>query len=58
MIKQLSGQNSGTILVTMPKFEERKDIQVVDNKMVGDTGFESVTSTVCKRHKKKGKRKL
>ncbi|MFC2160850.1 hypothetical protein ACFLRX_04280 [Acidobacteriota bacterium] len=24
-------------------------------KMVGDTGFEPVTSTVCKRHKKKGK---
>ena len=32
--------------------------QVVDNKMVGDTGFEPVTSTVCKRHKKKGRRKL
>jgi len=26
--------------------------------MVGDTGFEPVTSTVCKRHKKKGKQKI
>jgi hypothetical protein len=25
--------------------------------MVGDTGFEPVTSTVCKRHKKKGRGK-
>jgi hypothetical protein len=32
--------------------------QVVDNKVVGDTGFEPVTSTVCKKYKKKGKRKL
>jgi len=26
--------------------------QVVENKVVGDTGFEPATSTVCKRHKK------
>jgi hypothetical protein len=26
--------------------------QVIDKKVVGDTGFEPVTSTVCKRHKK------
>jgi hypothetical protein len=26
-------------------------MQVVDNKMVGDTGFEPVTSTMCKKHK-------
>jgi hypothetical protein len=32
--------------------------EVVEKKMVGDTGFEPVTSTVCKKHKKKGKRKL
>jgi len=25
--------------------------------MVGDTGFEPVTSTVCEKHKKKGKRR-
>ncbi len=31
--------------------------QVVDNKMVGDTGFEPATSTVCKKHKKTKKRK-
>jgi len=27
--------------------------QVIEKKMVGDTGFEPVTSTVCKKHKKK-----
>jgi hypothetical protein len=32
--------------------------QVLRRKVVGDTGFEPVTSTVCKSHKKKGKRKL
>jgi hypothetical protein len=26
--------------------------------MVGDTGFEPVTSTVCKRHKKRAGRRL
>jgi hypothetical protein len=26
---------------------------VVEKKVVGDTGFEPVTSTVCKRHKKR-----
>jgi len=26
--------------------------------MVGDAGFEPATSTVCKRHKKKGKMKI
>jgi hypothetical protein len=28
-------------------------VQVVEKKVVGDTGFEPVTSTVCKKHKKK-----
>jgi hypothetical protein len=31
--------------------------QVVKNKGVGDAGFEPVTSTVCKTHKKRKKRK-
>jgi hypothetical protein len=31
---------------------------VPGKKMVGDTGFEPVTSTVCKRHKKKRNRKI
>jgi len=31
---------------------------VVEKKVVGDTGIEFVTSPVCKRHKKKGKRKI
>jgi hypothetical protein len=29
-------------------------VQVVEKKMVGDTGFVPVTSTVRKRHEKKG----
>ncbi len=33
-------------------------MQVVEKKVVGDTGFEPVTSTVCKKHKKKGKRDI
>jgi hypothetical protein len=45
-------------LGTPSGFGEPEMTQVVDNKMVGDTGFEPVTSTVCKRHKKKGKRKI
>jgi len=34
---------------------EKGITQDIENKVVGDTGFEPVTSTVCKRHKKKGK---
>jgi hypothetical protein len=34
------------------------DREVIEKKVVGDTGFEPVTSTVCKKHKKKGKRKI
>jgi len=33
----------------------RKGWEIVDNKMVGDRGFEPGTFTVCKRHKKKKK---
>jgi hypothetical protein len=36
----------------------KKNSYVVDKIMVGDTGFEPVTSTVCKKHKKKGKRDI
>jgi len=35
----------------------RRIAEVVENKVVGDTGFEPVTSTVCKRHKKKKRAK-
>ena len=34
------------------------DWEVIEKKVVGDTGFEPVTSTVCKRLKKRGKRKI
>ena len=58
MVSQLSDLNLGTILVTMPKSEQGKNTQVIDNEVVGDTGFEPVTSTVCKRQTKKAKREL
>ena len=32
--------------------------QVVDNEGMGDTGFEPVTSAVCKKHKKRGAGKI
>jgi len=38
--------------------EGSENPQVIEKKMVGDTGFEPATSTVCKRHKKKGKQKI
>jgi len=34
------------------------DWEVIEKKVVGDTGFEPMTSTVCKRHKKKRKRDI
>jgi hypothetical protein len=44
----LPGPNLGTT-----SFLESSEItQVIEKKVVGDTGFEPVTSTVCKRHKK------
>ncbi len=47
------------ILLGTPAFLPDKGIMpVVDNKMVGDTGFEPLTSTVCKKHKKKWKEKI
>ncbi len=50
--------NIVTVLVTPDDFLAPEITQVVEKKVVGDTGFEPVTSTVCKRHKKKGKRKI
>ena len=48
VICMLPGPNLGTT-----SFLESSEItQVIEKKVVGDTGFEPVTSTVCKRHKK------
>jgi hypothetical protein len=54
----LKTEKLGTILDTTAILPGKGITQVVDNKVVGDTGFEPVTSTVCKRHKKRGKRKI
>jgi site-specific recombinase XerD len=46
VVRQLPGPNLGTILDTKAILPGRAMAQVVDNKVVGDTGFEPVTSTV------------
>jgi hypothetical protein len=57
VVSMLPSPNMVTVLVTPAVLPGKGITQVVDNKMVGDTGFEPVTSTVCKRHRKKGKEK-
>ncbi len=42
----LPGPNLGTVLGTPHVLEGDQIAQVIENKMVGDTGFEPVTSTV------------
>jgi integrase len=46
IVGQLPPQKMGTILGTPVVLPGRGIVQVVDNKVVGDTGFEPVTSTV------------
>ena len=58
VLSMLPFPNMVTVLVTPSVLSGKGITQVVDNKVVGDTGFEPVTFTVCKKHKKKGKRKL
>jgi hypothetical protein len=58
VVSLLQSPNVGIVLGRPTILPGRGITQVVDNKMVGDTGFEPVTSTVCKRHRKKGKRKI
>ena len=58
LVCMLPGPNLGTALGTPYILEGGKIAQVIENKVVGDTGFEPVTSTVCKRHKKKRKWKI
>jgi hypothetical protein len=53
VVSMLPSPNMVTVLVTPAVLPGKGITQVVDNKMVGDTGFEPVTSTVCKRHKNK-----
>jgi hypothetical protein len=51
---QLPPQKMGTILGTIAVLPGKGIVQVVDNKVVGDTGFEPVTSTVCRKDGPKG----
>jgi hypothetical protein len=47
--KRLPGSNLGTTAI----LPDKKTTQVIDNKGMGDTGFEPVTSTVCRKRRKK-----
>ncbi len=46
VVGQLRGPKMGTLLGTPVVLPAKGITQVVDNKVVGDTGFEPVTSTV------------
>ncbi len=35
----------------------REIVKLIESEVVGDTGFEPVTSTVCKKHKRKKKQR-
>jgi len=43
----------GTLLGTPVVLPGRSMAQVVEKKVVGDTGFEPLTPTVCGKHRKK-----
>ena len=46
VVRMLPGPNLGTVLDTPAILEGHEIAQVVEKKVVGDTGFEPVTSTV------------
>jgi len=46
IVGQLPPQKMGTILGTIAVLPGKEIVQVVDNKVVGDRGFEPLTSTV------------
>ena len=48
-VSLLPSPNMGIILGTPYILEGDPIVQVIENKMVGDTGFEPVTTTVCKK---------
>jgi hypothetical protein len=52
LINQLPGPILGTLLDTPIILPGRGMAQVIEKKLVGDTGFEPVTSTVCRTHAK------
>jgi hypothetical protein len=53
VVSMLPSPNMVIVLVTPAVLPGKGIMQVVENNMVGDTGFEPVTSTVCKKHRKK-----
>jgi hypothetical protein len=57
VVSLLPSPNLGIVLGISAVLPGKGITQVVDNKMVGDTGFEPVTSTVCRRPQSKRKRR-
>ncbi|MDH4270538.1 MAG: hypothetical protein OEW18_01030, partial [Candidatus Aminicenantes bacterium] len=57
LINTDSAMNLGTFLGTPMIERPEKTMQVVDNKVVGDRGFEPLTSPVCRIDGKKRKRR-
>ena len=49
VVSMLPSSNMVTVLVTPVVLPEKEITQVIDNKVMGDTGFEPVTSTVQKK---------
>ena len=54
VVSMLPSPNMVTVLVTLNTIGWWVGVEWM---VVGDTGFELVASTVCKKHKKRGKRK-
>jgi len=57
ILSLLFSPNMITVLVTPDNLVAPEIKQVVEKNVAGDTGFEPVTSTVCRRHGKKRAKK-
>jgi hypothetical protein len=51
----LSALNLGSGFHSSATDRKERETRVIEKKMVGDTGFEPLTSTVCRRQRKKPK---
>ena len=53
VVGQLPGPKMGTLLVTPVVLPGRGIVQIIGKEVVGDRGFEPLTSTVCRKLRKK-----
>ena len=58
VVSLLPSPNLGIVLGTPAILPVKGITQVIEKKVVGDTGFEPVTSTVCRKHKKTKRTKI